>query len=165
MKNKPNNTGNRYAELIERKCKHGWSYHPFYKKWKDMKGRCYKKTFPGYSEYGGKGIKVCKRWNESFENFREDMYSTWKYGLFLLRINTKRNFTKSNCKWGVLVKNKQESRVRKIKNSLGEVFRTHLEASKKCRVSRCSITQCLLGMRKTAGMDKNGNPIKWFYCE
>jgi hypothetical protein len=37
-----------------------------------MLQRCYNDNHPGYSDYGGRGIKVCKRWHK-FENFLSDM--------------------------------------------------------------------------------------------
>lgn len=38
-----------------------------------MKARCYNKNDPMFDRYGGRGIKVCDRWLESFENFFADM--------------------------------------------------------------------------------------------
>ena len=67
--------------------------------WLNMKYRCYKKTSQSYYRYGGRGITVCDRWLESFENFLEDMgYSpSDKYSLD--RINNDGNYEPSNCKW------------------------------------------------------------------
>ena len=145
--------------------KHGCSYEPFYRKWKDMNSRCYQKKFPGYHKYGGQGIKVCKRWRNSFENFKKDMYSTWRYGLFLLRIDPNGDFKKSNCKWVVYKRNQTNRNIKKIRNSLGEIFSSQSDASRTLGIDRTSITQCLGGWRKSAGKDKDGNPIKWFYCD
>ena len=41
--------------------------------WKNMKGRCYVKSRPDFRYYGGRGITVCDRWRESYENFLADM--------------------------------------------------------------------------------------------
>ena len=52
---------------------HGLSKLPEYKIWKGMKARCFSPNNPRFSDYGGRGIDVCDRWRESFENFYADM--------------------------------------------------------------------------------------------
>jgi hypothetical protein len=51
---------------------HHMSSTRIYRTWQDMKKRCECQTKPGYSDYGGRGIKVCERW-QSFENFYADI--------------------------------------------------------------------------------------------
>ena len=41
--------------------------------WVDLKKRCCDQNFHHYHDYGGRGIKVCNRWLNSFENFYKDM--------------------------------------------------------------------------------------------
>jgi hypothetical protein len=41
--------------------------------WSEMRQRCYNKNYSRYSDWGGRGISVCDRWLESFENFYADM--------------------------------------------------------------------------------------------
>lgn len=43
--------------------------------WKNMKARCLSPTNPQYSNYGGRGIRICERWLANFENFLADMGS------------------------------------------------------------------------------------------
>jgi len=38
-----------------------------------MKMRCLNPNNPGFSQYGGRGITICDRWVDSFQNFLEDM--------------------------------------------------------------------------------------------
>lgn len=55
------------------KTTHGMSYSNEYQIWADMKTRCLNSKNFRYKDYGGRGIKICDRWIESFENFYSDM--------------------------------------------------------------------------------------------
>lgn len=44
-----------------------------YSAWMGMKQRCENRDSPDYPRYGDRGIRVCARWKECFENFRDDM--------------------------------------------------------------------------------------------
>ena len=51
----------------------GAKWTPTYSSWASMKRRCLDNKYHRYDNYGGRGIKVCKRWKASFQNFLEDM--------------------------------------------------------------------------------------------
>lgn len=52
---------------------HGMSYEAEYRAWHAMKQRCSNPNTSQYGDYGGRGIEVCDRWADSFENFFADM--------------------------------------------------------------------------------------------
>ncbi|BAU12869.1 hypothetical protein LEP3755_34020 [Leptolyngbya sp. NIES-3755] len=52
---------------------HGLSRTREYGIWNQMKDRCSNRNKVYYKDYGGRGIKVCDRWLDSFENFLQDM--------------------------------------------------------------------------------------------
>jgi hypothetical protein len=52
-----------------------------------------------YKNYGARGISVCKRWQNSFLNFMDDMGSTYTPGLDLDRKNNEGDYTPKNCRW------------------------------------------------------------------
>jgi hypothetical protein len=71
---------------------------PTYRSWQSMKYRCYYPRNPRYPLYGGRGIRVCKRWFNSFEAFFEDM-GPRPNGMTLDRLNTNGHYVPSNCRW------------------------------------------------------------------
>lgn len=82
--------GNHYRVLLT----------PEYRAWKKLKSRCSNRNSPIYKYYGGRGITVCKRWLESFENFYEDIGPKPKgRALSLDRIDNDGNYEPGNCRW------------------------------------------------------------------
>jgi len=77
---------------------HGMTGTPTYKSWQAMKDRCYRTSHIEYKRYGAVGIKVCKRWLDSFENFLQDMGER-PLGMSLERKDSTKNYLPSNCKW------------------------------------------------------------------
>ena len=63
-------------DKIKHKHKHNMCFTRFYGIWNLMKSRCQNPKVRCYKNYGGRGIKVCLRWN-NFTNFRDDMYESY----------------------------------------------------------------------------------------
>lgn len=78
--------------------KHGLTGNPLYSVWKQMRARCSKPNHPCWSNYGGRGIKVCRRWNSSFPNFLSDMGDR-PAGMTLERKDNNKGYFPSNCVW------------------------------------------------------------------
>lgn len=78
---------------------HKLSHHPIYSVWCDMIRRCTSINSKSYSNYGGRGIKVCDRWLESVGAFYRDVVANYKEGLELDRINNDGDYEPSNVRW------------------------------------------------------------------
>lgn len=74
---------------------HGLSRTPEYRAWNAAKKRC---SGPSYRNYHGRGLTVCDRWRDSFENFLADM-GPRPDGCSLDRIDNERGYEPGNCRW------------------------------------------------------------------
>ncbi len=109
-------------KIVQAKEFHGLSKTPEFTAWAAMKGRCSNKKNKRYKYYGGRGIKVCKRW-DSFKNFLCDMGLKPSSAHSLDRIDVNSDYSPTNCRWVTADIHSQNRRTVKLTMDIAEEIR------------------------------------------
>lgn len=117
---------------------HGLTKTPEYKTWSAMKERCYKEDSCNYFNYGGRGIKVCDRWLESFENFLADMGFRPGPEFSLDREDNDGHYEPGNCRWATIETQSNNRRTNEYYEFEGEQL-TLSQIARKLKMSRATL--------------------------
>ena len=122
----------RSCGCAENNQKHSQSASPTYNSFHMMRQRCNNENDKDYSEYGGRGIKICDRWNDlshGFNNFVNDMGERPE-GTSIDRIDPDGDYTPKNCRWAT--KTEQNQNKRTVHNKVGSgTYNSWAHAKKK----------------------------------
>ena len=141
----------RSEQLSARALKHGMTHTRAHNAWGQMKDRCTNETRRSWAHYGGRGIKVCDRWMNSFDAFLADMGEPG-YGESLDRINNDGNYEPSNCRWATRQEQARNTRQNRWYDWKGE-SRTLTDIARMEGVSFCSLRNRILGNQGVKPMD------------
>lgn len=83
--------------------------------WDSMRRRCNNPKEKVYPYYGGRGIKVCEEWNNSYEAFLRDMGKRPSKKHSIDRIDVNKDYEKSNCRWATPKEQRNNQRPGRLK--------------------------------------------------
>ena len=118
-----------------------------YRTWTGLKTRCFNQNHHSYSDYGGRGISICERWNCSYESFLEDMGEAPTQYHTIERVDVNKNYEPGNCKWATQKEQANNRRNNHFLTHLGETM-TISQWSEKC-----GLKQQLIADRIRLGWD------------
>jgi hypothetical protein len=122
-------------QLHVAQTKHGLSHLPEYRVWEGMIYRCTAEQAGNYQNYGGRGITVCQRWMDSFENFLADMgprpgdeYSIDRFP------DGDGPYQPGNCRWATAVEQNSNRRGARVYEYRGKMY-TARELAAECGIA------------------------------
>lgn len=142
---------------------HGMKDTRLYKKWCSMRARCKYPNNKKYNHYGGKGIRVCDEWDNSFIAFYKWAIATgYKDGLTIDRIDNNKGYCPENCRWATTAEqNRNYSRNRKI--TYNGVTKCLADWADESGVNRATLAQRIrLGWPMERALSKeDGRSTRW----
>lgn len=103
--------------------KHGKSGERIYTIWREIKSRCNKTNDKSYKHYGGRGIKMCDEWYNSFDVFYDWATNNgYSENLTIDRIDNDGNYCPENCRWATV---KEQSNNRRTNRNITYNGETH----------------------------------------
>lgn len=108
--------------LRARSTTHGMSNSSEFGIWTDILTRCTNPNREVYADYGGRGITVCERWKDSFENFYADMGPRPSKKHSVDRRNNDLGYSPDNCCWATM-----REQTRNKRNNIWVCWDDHVE--------------------------------------
>ena len=132
--------------------KKGQSARPEYSNWKSMIYRCYRPDASHFYLYGGRGIEVCKQWQDDFWQFLKDVGPKPEQTYSLDRINTDGHYEPGNVRWATAVQQSNNRRPQpKRINFFTYQRRAKMTAVYPNQNEIMGIVYCALGMSSEVG--------------
>jgi len=119
------------------RTKHGKTKTIEYGSWDQLRSRCLSTKNSNYSNYGGRGISICERWDD-FSNFLEDMGLKPSPEYTLDRIDNNGNYEPGNCRWATKIENANNKRNNRVIR-IGSHIKNFIEWCRFYKISRSTV--------------------------
>lgn len=132
---------------------HGQTNSLLYKKWRNIKNRCFREKDSHFKYYGARGITICDEWRNDFKAFHDwSIKNGYKEELQIDRINNDGNYEPSNCRFTTKSVQARNTRILKSNNTSGYRGVSFKKDVKKwyCTIQIENKNQIFLGYHKTA---------------
>jgi hypothetical protein len=94
---------------MTRKREHGMWNTKEYRAWNHMIARCHRPNCQSYKHYGARGIKVCSKWRD-FKEFYKEVGSAPTPEHSIDRINVNGDYEPGNVRWATLKEQRNNRR-------------------------------------------------------
>lgn len=132
----------RMESMADAKRTHGRYLSPIYKIWTQMIQRCHNPNSTAYHDYGARGIAVCDRWRESFENFLADVGERPSATMSIDRIDNLKGYEPGNVRWSTVHQQLNNRRNTRRFTVCGETL-TLVELTEKYNIKRATVEKRL----------------------
>ncbi len=116
----------RTAKRTTHGCSRNGNETAEYRAWKAMITRCKNTRTKSYQNYGGRGVRVCDKWENSFEAFLSDVGAKPGPEYTLDRIDVNGDYCPENCKWATRKEQNRNKRTT-LRDDNGEPLQTRAE--------------------------------------
>lgn len=140
--------GHRYIKPAKHGCARKGKTKPIFNIWVSMWQRCSNPNNSAWKRYGGRGIKVCRRW-EIFQNFKADMGERPSSNHSIERVDNDGDYTPHNCRWGT----KKEQANNRISNTIITAFGKRKTIAQWSEITGLSV-KSISGRRRSGWCDE-----------
>lgn len=139
-------------QLIKSITKHDSCYTFMYKTYKSMLQRCNNPNHRHYHRYGGRGIKVCDKWqgDNGFLNFYADMGDKPSPKHSIDRIDNNLGYFKENCRWAT----QKQQNSNKVNNVFVEINGEKFTVAEACRLYNKPLKMVSYRLRKGLSIEE-----------
>lgn len=109
------------SETARSRTKHGDVRSKEYVAWIHMRMRCSNPKNTKYKDYGARGIRVCERWDGSYDDFLSDMGRAPSRRHSVDRIDVNGDYSLENCRWATPIQQSRNKRSNRLVDFDGQM--------------------------------------------